>query len=182
MRDQVWAFAIVTALAVGGISGVAWGQTAGQTASSQPVKIGYVDVGKVFDGYQRTKASDAVLQQKGKQKEAELEGRLNELKKLRQNLELLNADAREAKEREVEEKAEALRQFRTRSARELRRERDKVARGILEEIRRGIEGYASANGFTLILDERSLVYGQTVDDLTDEVLQVLNARTAPPKP
>ena len=153
-----------------------------RSAGAEELKVGYVDVGKVFDGYERTKASDATLESKGKQKEAELEGRMNELKKLRQNLELLNDQAREAKTKEIEEKADELQRFRTNTARDLRRERDKIAKDILVEIQHGVEEYAKANGFSLILDERSLLYGQETYDVTDEILKALNSRTAKPKP
>ena len=140
------------------------------------LKVGYVDLAKVFDGYERTKQSDAVLEKKGKQKEAELEGRMNELKKLRQGLELLNDETREAKSRDIEERSEELQRFRTAAARDLRRERDKAAKDILQEIRVGIEDYAKANSFSLILDERSLLYGDAAYDVTAEVLKLLNSR------
>ena len=140
------------------------------------VKLGYVNLAKIFDGYEHTKASDATLEKQGKQKETELEGRMNELKKLRESLELLNDQAREAKAREVDEKTEDLQRFRTRTARDLRGERDKVAKTILKEIQQGVEDYAKANSFSLILDERSLLFGQSAYDVTDEVLKLLNAR------
>ncbi|MBI3010155.1 MAG: hypothetical protein HYY57_04125 [Candidatus Omnitrophica bacterium] len=47
-------------------------------AWAQAGKIGYINIAKVFDNYQRTKSSDVVLEKRGKQKEAELEGRLAE--------------------------------------------------------------------------------------------------------
>ena len=144
------------------------------------LKVGYVDVAKVFDGYQRTKASDATLEQKGKAKEAEFEGRMNELKKLRQNLELLSNDAREAKTKEIEEKTEELQRFRSSTARDLSRERDKVASELLKEIQKGIADFAKANSFSLILDARSTLYGQEAYDVTDEVLAALNKRVAAP--
>jgi outer membrane protein len=150
------------------------------TAWAAEWKVGYVNVAKVFDGYERTKASDATLGKKGKQKEAELEERMNELKKLRQNLELLNDEARETKTREIEEKAEELQQFRTSTARDLSRERDKIAKEILQEIQGGLEEYAKANHFSLILDSRSLLYGQSAHDVTDEVLKLLNSRKREP--
>ena len=144
------------------------------------LKIGYVDVAKVFDGYQRTKASDATLEKKGKEKEAEFEGRMNELKKLRQNLELLNSEAREAKTKEIEEKSEELQRFRNNTARDLSRERDKIASELLKDIQKGIEDYAKANDFSLILDARSVLYGQEAYVVTDEVLAALNKRAAAP--
>ena len=148
-------------------------------ADAAELKIGYVNLGKLFDGYERTKASDATLEQKGKRKEAELEGRMNELNKLRQNLELLNSDVREAKSREVEEKAEELQRFRTNTARDLRRERDRVAKEILKEIQKGIEDYGKANGFALVFDDRSLAYSQSTYDITADVLKTLNSRVQP---
>ena len=146
------------------------------------LKIGYVNVAKVFDGYERTKASDAGLEGKGKQKETELEGRMNELKKLRESLELLNEQAKEAKVREIEAKSDALQQFRKSTARDLQHERDKIAKEILTDIQHGVEEFAKTNGFSLILDERSLLYGQPGYDVTDGVLSLLNSRGAKPKP
>lgn len=140
------------------------------------LKVGYVNVAKVFDGYERTRTFDASLEKRGRQKEAELEGRMGELKKLRQGLELLNDDAREAKTKEVEEKADELQRFRANTARDLRRERDKIAQEVLKEIQQGIEEYAKANGFSLILDRRLVLYGQPAFDVTDEVLAQLNGR------
>ena len=143
---------------------------------AEELKIGYVDLIEVFNGYERTKASDAALEKEGKQKQVELEGRLSELKKLRQNLELLNDQAREARAREVEKKSDELQQLRTSAARDLGRERDKVTKSLLAEIERGIGEYAKANGFNLILDRRALVYGQPASDVTDGVLALLNNR------
>jgi len=144
------------------------------------LKIGYVNLARVFDEYERTKTTDAMLEKKGKQKETELEAKLNELKKLRQSLELLSDEAREAKSREIEEKSEELQRFRTSTARDLRRERDRIAREILEEIQRGIAEHAKANGFSLIVDERSLLYGQPAYDVTTNILKLLNSRAARP--
>ena len=148
-------------------------------AQAQEIKIGYVNLAKVFDGYQRTKASEAALEQRGKQKEAELEGRMNELKKLRQNLELLNNDAREAKAREIEEKSEELQRFRNSTARDLSRDRDKAARDLLGAIQTGVDNFAKANGYALILDSRSLLYALPAHDVTDQVLQILNNQGKP---
>ena len=145
-------------------------------AASAEGKVGYVNLGKVFDSYERTKASDTALEKRGKQKDAELEARMGELKKIRQNLELLNDDAREAKTRDIEEKTEELQRFRTNTARDLRRERDKIAKDILGEIERGLDEYAKAKGFSMILDSRSLLYADAAYDVTDDIVKTLNSR------
>ena len=147
-------------------------------AMAESVKIGYVNLAKVFDEYQRTKESEFGLEQRGKQKQAQLEGQFNELKKLRQGMELLNDQAREAKTREIEEKSDEFKRLKTRSERELVGQRNQVAKGILDEIGQVVTEYAKANGFSLVVDQRSLLYGQDSYDLTDEILTTLNQRYA----
>ncbi len=159
---------------VGSAASIAWCPG----LEAEELKVGYVNIGKVFDGYERTKVSDAALEKKGKEKETEFEARVNELKKLRQGLELLNNETKETKLHEVEKKEDELQQFRNATARDLGRERDKVAKEILREIQQGVQDYAKANGFSLILDERSLLYGQPAYDATSDVLKLLNSRTS----
>ena len=141
--------------------------------------MGYVNVGKLFDQYERTKASEAALEKKGKQKEAELEGRVNDLKKIRESLELLNDKAREAKARDIEARADELKRFRANTAQDLRSERDAIAQEILKEIQSVVTEYGKTNGFSIILDERTMLYGQPAYDATDEVLSLLNSRYKP---
>ena len=145
------------------------------------IKIGYVNLAKVFDSYERTKSSEAALEKQGKQKDAELQARLNELKKLREGLELLNDQAREAKAHEIEQKADDLQRFKTATLRELGRERQKLADSIFTDIQGVIDDYAKANGFSLILQKDKVVlYGEPVYDVTDEILKALNSRSAAP--
>ena len=146
------------------------------TGQAAEGKIGFVNLAKVFDNYERTKSSDAVLEQKGKQKEAELETKMNDLKKMREGLELLSEEMRESKSRQLEQKSDEVQLFRKNTAQDLRRERDRIAKDILEEIQKGIEEYAKANGYALIIDERSLLYGAPTIDLTDELLAALNKK------
>lgn len=149
--------------------------------SAGEVKIGYVNLAKIFDEYQRTKESNQVLEQKGQRKQTELEGRANELKKMRDGLDLLNDQAKQTKTKELEEKSDDFQQLKTKTQRELLRERNVIAKGILDEIEQGIQDYAKTNGFSVILDGRSLVYGQDAFDVTDEVAKLLNDRYASKK-
>ena len=153
---------------------------AASVANAAEGKIGFVNLAKLFDSYDRTKSSDAVLQQKGKQKETELGAKLNDLKKMREGLELLSDEMRETKSRQIEQKSDEVQLFRKNTAQDLQRERDRIAKDILEEIQKGIDEYAKANGYALIMDQRSLLYGAPTIDLTDELLAALNKRPAKP--
>ena len=165
----IWKW-FIAGLVAGGLSLVA-----PLALGAEELKIGYVNLAKIFDGYERTKASEGDLEKQGKQKDAELQGRLNELKKLREGLELLNDQAREAKTREIEQKSDDLQRFKNTTLRELGRERQKLADSILQDIQRAITEYAKANGFALMLQQDKVVlYGQPAYDVTDEVLKALN--------
>jgi len=150
-------------------------------AKAAELKIGYVNLAKVFDGYQRTKESDQTLEQKGKQKQDELESRFGEIKKMRQGLELLNDQARDSKTREIEEKSDEFQRLKTKSERDLVRERNQIARVILDEIEGAVSEFAKTNGFAVILDQRSLLYGQEAYDVTEPILRLLNDRYAAKK-
>lgn len=153
------------------------------SAMAQETKLGIVSMAKIFDGYEKTKASDGALSRKGQQKEAEFQAKMAEIQKLREGLELLTGDAREAKARELEEKADALKRFRNNVARDLQRERSAIAQGLVKEIQAAVNEYAKANGFSLILDDRSILFSQgSVADVTGQVLQLLNGRYAGKKP
>lgn len=160
--------------------GCALGAACFNAAQAAELKIGYVNLAKVFDNYERTKASDAVLEKKGKQKEAEIEAKLTELKKMREGLELLSDEMRDAKSKQIAQKSDELQLFRKNTARDLSQERDQIAKEILQEIQKGIEEYAKANGYSLILDARSLLYSTPAYDVTDELLAALNGKSAKP--
>jgi outer membrane protein len=140
------------------------------------LKIGYVNLGEVFEGYQRTQQSEQVLERRSQQMQGELEGRVGELKKLRQSLELLNDQSRETKAREIEERSDEFQRAKARTERELLRSRNQAAREILKEIEQTVTEYARAHGFSIIVDQRSLIYGENALDVTNDVLKALNER------
>lgn len=174
MRPLV-AWGVRAALVVGlmaawvGISG------AGPAVQAEEFKVAFVDLGTLFDSYTKTKASDKRLEKKGRKKEAEFERRVTELKQLRSKLELLSDEARDAKLREIEDKSEELQRFRTRTARNLSRERDQIAKGLFKDIERALGSFAEEKGYSIILNSRSLLYGRQVYDVTDEVVAYLNS-------
>ncbi len=169
------------AMAVGLMVGPGFLGRSPSAQAEQPMKVGYVDVSRLFDEYERTKRSEGLLEQKGKQKEVELEQRLGELKKLREGLELLSNEARDARAREIDKRADELRRLGAYSKRDLVKERDQIAQEILREIRQVVQEYAKANNFTLLFDRQGLLFGQDAYDMTDEVLAQLNSREGAPR-
>ncbi len=154
--------------------------TAAAAEQAPAAKIGFVNVAKIFDGYERTKQSDAVLEKKGRQKESELQGKMGELKKMSEGLELLSDTAREAKKRDLQARADEVKRFQTNTAEDLRQERNGVAQEILKDIQQAVDEYAKSKGYTLILDQRAILHGDSAQDVTEDVLQLLNSRAKKP--
>lgn len=154
------------------------GPLGGPLAEAAELKVGYVNLARLFDDYERTRASEQTLEQKGQQKQAELERELQSIQHLQSNLELLNDQSRQTKAKELEEKTDEFQRLRAKSERELLRERNQLGREILDEIEQTINEYAKANGFTMVFEQRALVYGLEADDLTEEILELLNQRYA----
>ena len=137
-------------------------------------KIGYLDLARVFDEYLKTKEFDKSLEAKGATKQAEREKMVNEVKKLRDEAELLSAKPKDEKQALIDEKIKTLQDFDRNTRDALRKERDSMVRDILKEIEGVIQDFGKAQGYSFIFNDRVLVYKSEGNDLTAQVIKVLN--------
>ena len=148
--------------------------TACPVAAFAAEKIGYVDLAKVFDEYQKTKTFDKSLEGKGAQKQGERDKMVNEIKKLRDEAELLGAKSKEEKQAQIDEKIKNLQEFDRVTRDALRKERDGMVRGILKEIEVTIQNYGKSQGYAFIFNDRVLVFKSEGADITAPVIKALN--------
>lgn len=139
-------------------------------------KIGYIDLSRLFDEYQKTKDFDKELEAKGDMKQDEREKLVQEIRKMREELELMNKSAREKKEADIESKIKALQEFDQEAKMDLTKERDNMVKDILEEMSGVIKEYGQKNGYSVIVNDRVLLYGDSGLDLTGEIIKILNDR------
>lgn len=137
-------------------------------------KIGFVDLSKAFDEYQKTKDFDKSLEKKGDIKQRQREKLVKEIRKMRDEIELMNERARGQKEQDIESKIRDLQEFDQDAKAELTKERDDMVRDILREMNNVIQEYGEQRGYSIILNDRVLLYGEPSLDLTDEIVKVLN--------
>ncbi|MBN1586295.1 MAG: OmpH family outer membrane protein [Candidatus Omnitrophica bacterium] len=137
-------------------------------------KIGYMNVGRAFENYQKTKDQEATLEALSKKKADERVGQVEMIRDMRSELELLSPDARRGKEQEIENGLLALKEFDNQSRQDLREQHDTMVREILEEINAAVIDYAKKEEFAFIFNERVLLFGEEANDITDPVLQILN--------
>ena len=144
-------------------------------------KIGYVDLGKVFDDYEMTKSLDKQLEAKGSVKQADRDKMVAEIKKLRDEAELSSAKAKEDKQAVIDEKLKVLQDFDRTTRDALRKERDDMVKDILKQIEVVIQDFGKAQGYGYIFNDRVLVYKGEGNDLTAQVTKVLNDNYATKK-
>ena len=139
-------------------------------------KLGYVDLGRVFDEYSKTKKYDKVLDDKQKDYEKEREKKLEEVKKLQEKLSLLSEEEKEARNSELQDKITQLQEFDRNSTQDLRKQRDEKVQDIFKDIKKAIETYAKKNRLSLVFDKRALVYENANFNITAQILKMINKK------
>lgn len=144
-------------------------------------KLGYVDVAKIFDGYQKTKDQDAKLQAAGKKKEEERNVIVNEVRRLKDEQALLGEEAREKKQEGIDVKIRELQEFEAAARRDLGEQRNKTVREIFKDIDETVQRFGERKGFDLVLNDRVLLYRNPRYDVSAEILEELNRSYAKQK-
>ena len=141
---------------------------------AQGEKVGFVDLSRSFDEYSKTKDFDKELEAKGDVRQDQREKLVKEIRRMRDELELMNERAKETKEVDIEAKIKSLQEFDQEAKTELTKERDDMVRDILKEMNAVIREYGEQNGFSIILNDRVLLYGNSALDITDDIIGILN--------
>ncbi|PLY08305.1 MAG: hypothetical protein C0624_03025 [Desulfuromonas sp.] len=145
-------------------------------------KIGFVDLQKALNMSTAGQKAKDEISAKFKGYQDEINKRQDELKKLKEDLEkqaiLLSEDARAQKERDFQRKVKDFQRFAKDVEEELQQKDAYHTRQILEELGGIIADLGKKGGYTMILEktESSVLYGDASVDLTDQVIEVLNAK------
>jgi Skp family chaperone for outer membrane proteins len=169
------------------------------------MKVGIVDMNKVFTSYYKTKDAEARLNDARAQAKTDLDGRLETLKadmeainKLEADTKKpeLTADKREAAVKQRDEKINQVRnldreigEFRQTRERQLQEQFMRMRGDIVQDIMKVVDTKVKADGFDLVLDSSGLgisqvkvvLYSAPSMDFSDSIISTLNAN-APKKP
>ncbi len=137
-------------------------------------KMAFVNISRIFDAYQKTQKYNTQLDEKYSEYEEERNKKIEEIRESEGRLSLLKESERKKLEAEIEEKKNALLEFDRAQQTDLRKERDEKIREILVEIENIINDFAKKEGYTLILNDRVLIYGEESLDITDKIIERLN--------
>lgn len=139
-------------------------------------KIGYVDLSRLFDEYYKTKEYDKVLEGEHKAYEQEGKVKIEKIREAQGKLALLKEDQKKATEDEIEKMKNELLEYDRQKKTDLTKERNEKIREILLEIEKIVSGYAEQNGYSVILNDRVLIFADKGLDLTENILKNLNAK------
>lgn len=144
------------------------------------VKLGSVDIQKILLTSEAGKEAKDQLSQRAARYEQEKNGKEEELKKLKGELEkqsvLLSESARSAKEKDYQQRLKEFQRFLKDAQDDLQTKNDELTNRLVEEIVKVIQEYGRKNGFTYIyVKNESMIYIDEKSDLTDEILKQFNA-------
>ena len=149
--------------------------------SCQQNKIGFVDNVKLMDGYQEKVDVEAKFQTKV---DALTKKRDSISQAFQLELQQFQAKAQKMSQKSAQEEYALLQQRGQFVGNQLQQEEQQLQKtsqtemdSLVSKVKREIKAYGEANGFTYILgggDGGSVLYGKDGQDLTDELLKILN--------
>jgi outer membrane protein len=144
------------------------------------LKIGVIDLQKCIQQSEAGKKASKGLQEKADRIKKDLETRRDELKKLSEEFNkksnVLSADAKREKEKELIRKDEDLRELVRKKEEEMRKDEYNAMQPLLTELFEVTKKLAKDEGYTLILEAKSGVvyFSKPVEDITDKVVKLTN--------
>lgn len=137
-------------------------------------KMAFVDLATVFDGYEKTKTFDVKLEESQKAKQKDIDAKVGAIKALQEKLSLAADKEKTKKQEEINAKTKELQEFQRNSEMALLKDRDDRLKEILQDIQNVVEAFAKKEKYDLILNERTLLYGDDSMDITQTILKTLN--------
>ena len=139
-------------------------------------KFAYINLGRAFNEYSKTKDYDKSLTEKENNYTAERDKKIKDLNSFRDKFTLLSDKEKEAKKGELENKAKAVKDFITQRETDLRKEQEDRMKEILKDIETVVKDYSEKEGYTMVFNDRVLVYQNKNMDITDKVIALLNKK------
>lgn len=143
---------------------------------TQDLKLGFISLKNVLDNYQKVKDGEAELLKEAEQKNSQRDKLVEEVKGLREKIELLKDEQKDKKQKELDDKLKQLQDFTYQTRTDLRQKRDEKFMEIMKEVKSVIEEYGTSRNYNIIIDDTLLLYKDKALDVTDDIIKMLNQR------
>ena len=140
------------------------------------LKVGFINLKKVLDGYRKVKDGEDELLEEAEQKNEKREKLIKEIKRLREKIDLLKDKQKEKKQRELNGKVKKLQDLTYEMRTSLRQKRDEKFIDIIKEVKAVMEEYGSSRNYDFIIEGELLHYKSKKLNVTDDIIKILNQR------
>ena len=137
-------------------------------------KFAYVDLSRIFSEYNKTKDYDKTLEGRETTYQSERDKKVGEVKQLQEKMDLLGEKEKENKKLDFQTRVKTLQDFDRQQQTDLRKDQDEKMREILKDIEDAVKQYAEKEGYTLVFNDRVLVYQVKSLDITDKIIEIVN--------
>ncbi|MCJ7833153.1 MAG: OmpH family outer membrane protein [Deltaproteobacteria bacterium] len=154
--------------------------TAAPSWAAELLKIGVIDLQKCIQQSEAGKKASKSLQDKADRIKKDLEAKREELKKMSEDFnkksQVLSADAKREREKELIRKDEDLRELVRKKEEEMHKDEYNAMQPLLSELFEVTKKLAKDDGYTLILESKSGVvyFNKPVEEITDKVIKFTN--------
>jgi outer membrane protein len=167
-------------------------------ASAQNIKIGTVDMKRVFESYYKTKDAEAKINEKRNSAKKELEDRMDVAKKALEEVKKLDEDIqkpelssaakaekssiRQSKAQDLQTMDREIREFQASQEKQLNELSVRMRAGIVDEINKVVEARVKAENYDLVLDKSGpslngvplVLFSRESWDFTTDIVTALN--------
>ncbi len=153
----------------------------GAYAEKNSARLGYVDLSRLFDEYYKTKDYDKVLEAEHSVIEKERNAKIDKIRDAQGKLGALAEAKKKELEKDIETWKNEIMQFDQEKTEDLTKKRNEKIREILLEIEKIVSDYAGKENYSMILNDRVLIFGNKTLDITENILKILNGNNAQKK-
>jgi outer membrane protein len=142
-------------------------------------RIGVVDVQRVFQSSEGGKKVEAEIRSQFNKLQAELQKKSEELEEMKKRFErealVMDKLVREEKQRELRIKTNDFKSMQAKYSEDLKTIEARLGGRLQKELLRLVEKIGKEEGFTIIIEKRSILYSVGTIDVTDRVIPLVTA-------
>ena len=153
----------------------------GPAFSADPVKIGVVDLQKILETSNSGKAAQMELKAQRDKMQADMKQRGNEIQEIESRMQreamVMSKETREEKEREHRIKVSDFQALQRKYQSDLQEIERKLMGKLQTEITSLVSDIAKKDGYLLVISNIGVIYSLPSTDLTERLIQELNAKS-----
>jgi len=159
--------------------------SAAPSAAADALKLGFVDLQRVFSESEAGKKARADVADIEKTKKAVIEEKVNSLKKIEAEISkqasVLSAEAKKAKEEEVEKLQRDIQRLVADARAELQKKENELTNAIIKNISEIVDAVGYEEGYAIIFRSEVVLFVKKEFDITSLVVNRLNASKDKPQ-